>query len=121
MGNALLSPGAAVKSRANIPQLAGGGEIPAASCYAARAGAHVNKLSSILGPILVIAIAVVFIVQFQAVKPGGATKTDSLTCAVYVHDACAVPAGSFKAAYSLIASTADPGKLRSMGMGRKVA
>jgi peptidyl-prolyl cis-trans isomerase D len=81
----------------------------------------VNKLSSILGPILVIAIAVVFIVQFQAVKPGGATKTDSLTCAYYVHDSCVVPAGSFKAAYSLIASTADPGKLRSMGMGRKVA
>lgn len=80
-----------------------------------------NKLSSVLGAAAVIAIAVVFILQFRPASNAGRSAADGPSCAVEVHGVCAVSAGAFKAAYSLVAASADPGKLRSMGLGRKVA
>jgi peptidyl-prolyl cis-trans isomerase D len=80
----------------------------------------VNKLSSVLGAAAVIAIAVVFILQFRPAS--NAARTDAgPTCAVEVHGTCAVDAGQFWAAYRLIAGNADPAKLKAMGMRRKVA
>jgi peptidyl-prolyl cis-trans isomerase D len=81
----------------------------------------VNKLSSALGAILVMAIAIVFIVQFQAVRPN-ATKADTgPQCAVEVRGSCIASAPSYKAARRLIGANADQSRLRSMGFGKKVA
>src|SRR5689334_13335550 len=90
------------------------------SCYAGRAGAPVNKLSSVLGAAAVIAIAVVFILQFRPAS-NGPRGDDGPQCAVEVHGTCAVSSGQFWAAYRLISGNADPGKLKAMGMRRKVA
>jgi peptidyl-prolyl cis-trans isomerase D len=80
----------------------------------------VNKLSSVLGAAAVIAIAVVFILQFRPASNSARTDNGP-TCAVEVHGTCAVDAGQFWAAYRLIAGNADPSKLKAMGMRRKVA
>jgi len=80
----------------------------------------VNKLSSVLGAAAVIAISVVFILQFRPASNTARTDTGP-TCAVEVHGSCAVDAGQFWAAYRLIAGNADPSKLKAMGMRRKVA
>jgi peptidyl-prolyl cis-trans isomerase D len=79
----------------------------------------VNKLSSALGAIAVIAIAVVFILQFRPASNAQRTDTGP-QCAVEVRGTC-IPGATFKAARRLIASNADAGKLRSMGFGKKVA
>lgn len=79
-----------------------------------------NKLSSVLGAAAVIAIAVVFILQFRPASNAGATNTGP-TCAVEVHGTCAATANEFWAAYRLIAANADPGRLKAMGLRRKVA
>src|SRR5262249_54864105 len=84
------------------------------------AGAPVNKLTSVLGAAAVIAIAVVFILQFRPASNAGRTDNGP-TCAVEVHGTCAATANEFMAAYRLIAANADPGKLKAMGLRRKVA
>jgi peptidyl-prolyl cis-trans isomerase D len=79
----------------------------------------VNKLQNVLGAAAVIAIAVVFILQFRPAS--NAQKTDTgPQCAVEVHGSC-ISANSFWAAYRLIAPNADPARLRAMGLRRRVA
>jgi peptidyl-prolyl cis-trans isomerase D len=79
----------------------------------------VNKLQNLLGAAAVIAIAVVFILQFRPAS--NAQKTDTgPQCAVDVHGAC-ISAGTFWAAYRLIAPNADPARLRNMGLRKRVA
>ena len=80
-----------------------------------------NKISTILGPILVLAIAVVFIVQFQAVRPTAVKAENGPECAVEVQGACRVDKQTFDAAYRLLAGRSDVSRLRSMGFGKKVA
>ena len=78
-----------------------------------------NKLSSILGGAAVIAIAVVFILQFRPAT--GATKTSTgPSCVAEVNGSC-VSAAWFWASYRLIAANADPARLRTIGLRRKIA
>lgn len=79
-----------------------------------------NKFTSFIGAAAVIAIAVVFILQFRPASNTGRSDNGP-TCAVEVHGACAVPAGDFWAAYRLVAWNADPARLKAMGLRRKVA
>ena len=80
-----------------------------------------NKIYAIFGPILVLAIAVIFILQFQAVSPTSVKGGDSgPMCAVDVRGAC-LPRTSYQASYRLLGSRADASRLRSMGFGKKVA
>jgi peptidyl-prolyl cis-trans isomerase D len=81
----------------------------------------VNKFTSFIGAAAVIAIAVVFILQFQAASPTRVRSDSGPNCAVEVHGACAVSASDFWAAYRLIAWNADPARLKAMGLRRKVA
>lgn len=82
-------------------------------------GAPVNKLSSVLGAAAVIAIAVVFILQFRPAT--GQTKGDTgPVCVAEVHGSC-LSTGSFWAAYRLIAGSADPNRMKGVGLRRKVA
>ena len=82
-------------------------------------GAYVNKLSSAFGAILVLAIAVVFIVQFRPAS--NAARTDSgPQCAFEVRGSC-ISKASYQAAYRLIRANADGSRLRSMGFGGRVA
>lgn len=81
-----------------------------------------NRLSQFLGAAAVIAIAVVFIVNF---RPGAgntpAAAGPGITCAVTVRGAC-VPSTDFWAAYRLIAPpNADQARLKSMGLRRLTA
>jgi peptidyl-prolyl cis-trans isomerase D len=79
----------------------------------------VNKLSSILGAAAVIAIAVVFIVQFRPAT--GAQNADSgPTCAAEVHGSC-INTNHFWASYYLLTYRgADAARLRAMGFRRQV-
>ena len=79
-----------------------------------------NKLSSVLGAAAVIAIAVVFILQFRPASNAGGADTGP-TCAIEVRGGCVATASQFWASYRLIASNADPSRLKAMGLRRKVA
>ncbi|MFT3770943.1 MAG: SurA N-terminal domain-containing protein [Minicystis sp.] len=79
-----------------------------------------NKLTSVLGAAAVIAIAVVFILQFRPASNAGRTDSGP-TCAVEVHGTCAVTANEFQAAYRLVAWNFDPARLKAMGLRRHVA
>jgi peptidyl-prolyl cis-trans isomerase D len=79
----------------------------------------VNKLYSILGGAAVIAIALVFIVQFRPAT--GATKTATgPACAAEVGGVC-ISAAWFWASYRLMAANANPSKLSAVGFRRRVA
>ncbi|HSN97999.1 MAG TPA: peptidylprolyl isomerase [Candidatus Nanopelagicales bacterium] len=79
-----------------------------------------NRLSQILGGAAVIAIAVVFIVQFQP-GTGGPTSGAEISCAVEVRGDC-IQSTDFWAAYRLIAPrNADAARLKSMGLRRIAA
>jgi peptidyl-prolyl cis-trans isomerase D len=80
----------------------------------------VNKLTSVLGAAAVIAIAVVFILQFRPASNAGRTDNGP-QCAIEVHGSCAVTTPEFQAAYRLVAWNLDPGKLKAMGLRRHVA
>jgi peptidyl-prolyl cis-trans isomerase D len=80
----------------------------------------VNRLSQILGAAAVIAIAVVFIVQF---RPATGTQVHSVgsTCAVEVRGSC-ISSVDFKASYNLLAPrNAEDTRLRAMGLRRLTA
>jgi peptidyl-prolyl cis-trans isomerase D len=111
-------------------------DTPAGSCYAApvqggnalknraphapRSEPFVNRLSQILGAAAVIAIAVVFIVQFRPAT-GTTAQTPGNTCAIEVRGSC-VSSVDFKASYSLLAPrNADDARLRAMGLRRLTA
>jgi peptidyl-prolyl cis-trans isomerase D len=74
----------------------------------------VNKLSSLLGGLAVLAIAIVFIFSFQ---PGGGANqvaSDAPDCAAEVRGSC-IRAAHFTASYRLLAPrNADAARLRSM-------
>lgn len=79
-----------------------------------------NRLSQFLGAAAVIAIAVVFIVQF---RPATGTQVHSIgnTCAVEVRGSC-VSSVDFKASYNLLAPrNAEDNRLRAMGLRRLTA
>ncbi len=78
-----------------------------------------NKFSSALGAIAVMAIAVVFILQFRPASNAARTDTGP-QCAVEVRGSC-ISRSTFVAARRLIASGADPAQTRSMGLGKRVA
>lgn len=78
-----------------------------------------NRLSSILGAMAVVAIALVFIIQFRPAT-GGGQAAEGPTCAAEVQGKC-IPASHFSAAYRLIAPrNADADRLRAMGLRRQV-
>ena len=77
-----------------------------------------NKVSSVLGAAAVIAIAVVFIVQFRPAT--GAQAASGPVCAVEIRGSC-VSSTHFWAAYRVLAPrNADAARLRSMGLRRQV-
>jgi peptidyl-prolyl cis-trans isomerase D len=77
----------------------------------------VNKLSSILGAAAVIAIAVVFIVQFQPAT--GAQKDTGPVCAAEVRGSC-INTNTFWASYYLLTYRGvDATRLRTMGFRRQ--
>jgi peptidyl-prolyl cis-trans isomerase D len=79
----------------------------------------VNRLSQIFAAAAVIAIAVVFVVQFQP-NAGMQVKGPGITCAVEVRGNC-IPSTEFWASYRLLAPrNADAARLRAMGL-RKLA
>ena len=76
-----------------------------------------NKVSSVLGAAAVIAIAVVFIVQFRPAT--GAQVGSGPTCAVEVAGPC-ISSTHFWASYRLLAPrNADAARLKSMGLRRQ--
>ena len=78
-----------------------------------------NRISSILGGLAVIAIALVFIVQFRPATNVQATAEP--TCAVEIGGEC-VSSLHFWAAYRLLAPRgADAARLRSMALRRQTA
>jgi len=79
----------------------------------------VNKFSSALGAIAVMAIAVVFILQFRPASNAGRTDTGP-QCAVEVRGTC-ISRPTFVAARRLVAAGADPAQSRSQGLGKRVA
>lgn len=79
-----------------------------------------NKLSSVLGAAAVIAIVVVFVLQFRPASNAARTDTGP-ECAVEVHGTCAVSSGDFWAAYRLVSWNIDPARAKAMGLRRKVA
>jgi peptidyl-prolyl cis-trans isomerase D len=81
----------------------------------------VNKLSSILGAAAVIAIAVVFIVQFRP-GTGQQAKIDTgPKCVAEVHGTC-ISADHFWAAFRLATFRGvDPARLKSMGLRKQIA
>src|SRR5262249_3320503 len=89
------------------------------SCYAAPRK-PVNKLNSILGAAAVIAIAIVFIVQFN--PSANRQKGESgPSCVAEVHGNC-INHNFYWASYYLLTSRgADMNRLRSMGFRRQVA
>lgn len=77
-----------------------------------------NRLSSILGAMAVVAIALVFIIQFRPAT--GTQSAEGPTCAAEVGGKC-IPTSHFTAAYRLIAPrNADSTQLRAMGLRRQV-
>jgi peptidyl-prolyl cis-trans isomerase D len=79
----------------------------------------VNKLSQLLGAAAVIAIAVVFILQFRPAT--GAKVTDSgPRCLAEVHGTC-IPTHVFFAAYRAILRSGDSNVARQMHMKEQVA
>lgn len=80
-----------------------------------------NRLSQIFGAAVVIAIAVVFIVQFRPATGPGTPSASTATCAVEVRGSC-ISAIEFKAAYNLLAPrSVDDARLRAMGLRRITA
>lgn len=79
-----------------------------------------NKLTSVLGAAAVIAIAVVFILQFRPASNVGPRENTS-ACAIEVRGGCVATSSQFWASYRLIAHNFDPAKLKGMGLRRKVA
>jgi peptidyl-prolyl cis-trans isomerase D len=78
----------------------------------------VNKLSQVLGAAAVIAIAVVFIVQFRPAT-GAQQGATGPTCAIEVRGNC-ISSTQFWAAYRLLAPpNADAARLKSMGLRRQ--
>ncbi|MCC6557679.1 MAG: peptidylprolyl isomerase [Polyangiaceae bacterium] len=79
-----------------------------------------NRLSQLLGAAAVIAIAVVFIVQFRPAT-NAQTQGAGITCAVEIRGSC-VQSTDFWAAYRLLAPrNADASRLRAMGLRRIAA
>jgi peptidyl-prolyl cis-trans isomerase D len=79
----------------------------------------VNRISSLFGGLAVIAIAVVFILEFRPAT--GAQPSSGPTCAVELSGQC-VAATDFWAAYRLLAPRgADAPQLRAMGLRRLTA
>ncbi|HEX7603850.1 MAG TPA: SurA N-terminal domain-containing protein, partial [Polyangiaceae bacterium] len=77
-----------------------------------------NRLSSILGAMAVVAIAVVFIVQFRPAT--NAQMSTGPTCAAEIRGQC-LPATHFWASYRLLAPrNADADRLRAMGLRNQV-
>ncbi|MEJ7734833.1 MAG: peptidylprolyl isomerase [Polyangiaceae bacterium] len=77
-----------------------------------------NKLSQFLGAAAVIAIAVVFIVQFRPAT-GAQQGASGPTCAIEVRGSC-ISSTQFWAAYRLLAPpNADAARLKSMGLRRQ--
>lgn len=79
-----------------------------------------NRLSQFLGAAVVIAISIVFVVNF---RPAANTQTRSvgISCAVEIRGAC-VPSTEFWASYRLLAPrNADAARLRAMGLRRITA
>lgn len=77
----------------------------------------VNKVSSILGGVVVIAIAVVFIVQFRPAS--GTPVAEGPTCVAELRGDC-IPTTHYWAAFRLLAPRgADPGQLKAMGLKRQ--
>lgn len=77
-----------------------------------------NRLSSMLGAMAVVAICVVFIFEFRPAT--NAQVGSGPTCAAEVHGTC-IPTTEFWAAYRLLAPRgADEGRLRAMGFRRQV-
>ena len=79
-----------------------------------------NRLKQFLGAAVVIAIAVVFIVNF---RPAANTQAQaaSLSCAVEIRGAC-IPSTEFWASYRLLAPrNADAARLKAMGLRRITA
>ncbi len=77
-----------------------------------------NKLSSVLGAAAVIAIIVVFIIQFQAASPNRAQSNNGPRCVYEVSGSC-IERSRFDAARRIIG--ASSGRQRSPGFSRKVA
>jgi peptidyl-prolyl cis-trans isomerase D len=78
-----------------------------------------NKVSSLLGGLAVIAIAIVFIVQFRPAT--GAQTASAPTCAVEIGGDC-ISSTHFWAAYRLLAPrNEEASKLKSMGLRRQTA
>jgi peptidyl-prolyl cis-trans isomerase D len=79
----------------------------------------VNKISSLLGAAAVIAIAVVFIVQFQPAT--GPQQDSGPACAAEIQGSC-ITTNSFYAAYYLLTYRGvDATRLRALGFRRQVA
>jgi peptidyl-prolyl cis-trans isomerase D len=77
-----------------------------------------NKLSQVLGAAAVIAIAVVFIVQFRPAT-GAQQGATGPTCAIEIRGNC-ISSTHFWAAYRLLAPpNADAARLKSMGLRRQ--
>ena len=84
-----------------------------------RPGTRVNKLNSILGAVAIVAIIVVFILQFGPAS--GQPKVDSgPRCAVEVRGTC-LSAGEFWASYRLIGGGVDPARSKALHLRKSVA
>jgi peptidyl-prolyl cis-trans isomerase D len=77
----------------------------------------VNRISSILGALAVVAIAVVFIVQFRPAT--NQQMTAGPQCAAEIRGSC-LPAAQFWASYRLIGQSADSDQLRRMSLRKHV-
>ncbi len=77
-----------------------------------------NKLTSILGGAAVIAIVVVFVLQFRPASQAGNVDTGP-TCAAEIRGNC-ISSASFWASYRLIGSNIEEKQLKGMGMRRTV-
>lgn len=78
-----------------------------------------NKLSSILGAAAVMAIAVVFILQFRPAT-GAKIIDQGPQCVAEVHGAC-IPTSHFWAAFRLVARRVSQQQVKSMGLRKNVA
>ena len=84
-------------------------------------GALVNKLNSILGGAVVIAIGLVFIVQFRPASGQQGPTNDSPKCVAEVKGSC-IDSNHFFAAQRLISYRGiDASRQKSMGFRRQVA
>lgn len=83
------------------------------------ASSSVNKAYSLIGSILVIGVAVVFIVQFNPTSGGGGRVSTGPACAVEIQGGC-IPTPHFWAAFRLIGGGFDQSYLKSMSVRRHV-